>query len=70
MLFRVFLTEPLIEPKKVELAEKKQEISNLIRNSGLPTSQRLFFLGQLDDIESLENLENFKKILDGQIALA
>lgn len=52
----------IIEPKKIELAEKKEEISNLIRNSGLPTERRLFLLGQLGDIENLEELEKFKII--------
>lgn len=54
----------IIEPKKVELAEKKEEISNLIRNSGFPTERRIFLMGQLGDIENLEDLEKFKKSLD------
>lgn len=54
----------IIEPKKVELAEKKEEISNLIRNSGLPTERRIFLMGQLADIDNLEDLEKFKKSLD------
>lgn len=54
----------IIEPKKVKLAEKKEEISNLIRNSGLPTERRIFLMGQLGDIENLEDLEKFKKSLD------
>lgn len=52
------------EPKKIELAEKKQEISNLIRNSELPTERRIFLMGQLGDIKNLEELEKFKKSLD------
>ncbi|MGL4471295.1 MAG: hypothetical protein ACRCT3_14060, partial [Aeromonas hydrophila] len=59
----------IIEPKKFNLDTEKEKVSNLIRNSGLPTSQRLFFLGQLDNIENFESLENFKKIIEGQIAL-
>ena len=54
----------IIEPKKLELAEKKEEISNFIRNSGLPTERRIFLMGQLGDIENLEDLEKFKKSLD------
>ena len=54
----------IIEPKKFKLAEKKEEISNLVRNSGLPTERRIFLLGQLGDIENLEELEKFKKSLD------
>lgn len=54
----------IIEPKKLELVEKKEEISNLIRNSGLPTERRIFLMGQLGDIENLEDLEKFKKSLD------
>lgn len=59
----------IIEPKKFNLDTEKEKVSNLIRNSGLPTSQRLFFLGQLDNIENFESLENFKKVIEGQIAL-
>ena len=47
------------EPKKIELAEKKQEISNLIRNSGLPTNKRLVLMGQLAEIDNLEELDKF-----------
>ena len=54
----------IIEPKKIKLTEKKEEISNLIRNSGLPTERRIFLMGQLGDIENLEDLEKFKKSLD------
>lgn len=54
----------IIEPKKSDLTIKKEEISNLIRNSGLPTERRLFLLGQLGDIKDLEDLEKFKKSLD------
>ena len=54
----------IIEPKKSDLTIKKEEISNLIRNSGLPTERRLFLLGQLGDIKDLEDLEKFKKFLD------
>lgn len=54
----------IIEPKKFKLAERKEEISNLIRNSGLPTKRRIFLMGQLGDIENLEDLEKFKKSLD------
>lgn len=63
------LKTDIIEPKKFNLDTEKEKVSNLIRNSGLPTSQRLFFLGQLDNIENFESLENFKKIIEGQIAL-
>lgn len=54
----------IIEPKKVKLTEKKEEISNLIRNSGLPTERRIFLMGQLGDIENLEDLEKFKNNLE------
>ena len=55
------------EPKKIELAEKKQEISNLIRNSGLPTNKRLFLMGQLAEIDNLEELDKFTtNNLDGK----
>ena len=53
----------IIEPKKVKLAERKEEISNLIRNSGLPTNKRLFLMGQLANIDNLEDLEKFKNNL-------
>lgn len=54
----------IIEPKKSDLTIKKEEISNLIRNSGLPTERRLFLMGKLGDIKDLEDLEKFKKSLD------
>lgn len=59
----------IIESKKSDLDIEKEKVSNLIRKSKLPTNQRLFFLGQLNNIETFESLENFKKIIEGQIAL-
>lgn len=54
----------IIEPKKSDLDIEKEKISNLIRNSGLPTNQRLFLMGQLDDIKKLEDLKKFKNSLE------
>lgn len=54
----------IIEPKKLKLVEQKEEISNLIRNSGFPTERRLFLLGKLSDIEDLEELDKFRNSLE------
>ncbi|MGL5356016.1 MAG: RepB family plasmid replication initiator protein [Cetobacterium sp.] len=50
----------ITESKKSELAIKKEETSNIIRNSGLPTERRLFLMGELDCINNLKELEKFK----------
>ena len=50
----------IIEPKKSDLDIEKEKVSNLIRNSGLPTNQRLFLMGELDCINNLKELEKFK----------
>ncbi|MEG0578255.1 MAG: hypothetical protein RR500_10440, partial [Bacilli bacterium] len=51
------------EPKKSDLDIEKEKVSNLIRNSDLPTNKRLFLMGQLGEIENLEDLEKFKNNL-------
>lgn len=48
------------EPKKSDLDIEKEKVSNLIRNSGLPTNQRLFLMGELNCINNLNELEKFK----------
>lgn len=53
----------LTEPKKSDLDIEKEKVSNLIRNSDLPTNKRLFLMGQLADIDNLEDLEKFKNNL-------
>ena len=50
----------IIEPKKSDLDIEKEKVSNLIRNSGLPTNQRLFLMGELNCINNLKELEKFK----------
>lgn len=50
----------IIEPKKSDLDIEKEKVSNLIRNSGLPTERRLFLMGELDCINNLKELEKFK----------
>ncbi|MGL4393536.1 MAG: hypothetical protein ACRCSK_08935, partial [Fusobacteriaceae bacterium] len=53
----------IIEPKKSDLDIEKEKVSNLIRNSDLPTNKRLFLMGQLANIDNLEDLEKFKNNL-------
>lgn len=50
----------IIEPKKSDLDIEKEKVSNLIRNSGLPTERRLFLMGELDCINNLKELEKFR----------
>ena len=50
----------ITESKKSKLVIKKEETSNVIRNSGLPTNKRLVLMGQLAEIDNLEDLEKFK----------
>ena len=57
------LKTDIIELKKSDVDIEKEKVSNLIRNSGLPTERRLFLMGQLADIENLEDLKNLKKQL-------
>lgn len=51
------------ELKKSDLDIEKEKVSNLIRNSGLLTNKRLFLMGQLAEIDNLEELEKFKNNL-------
>ena len=51
------------EPKKSDLDIEKEKVSNLIRNSDLPTNQRMNLWSQLAEIKNLEDLEKFKNNL-------
>ena len=51
------------EPKKSDLNIEKEKVSNLIRNSDLPTNQRMNLWSQLAEIKNLEDLEKFKNNL-------
>ncbi len=53
------LKTDIIEPKKSDLDIEKEKISNLIRSSGLPTNKRLALMGQLAEIDNLEELNKF-----------
>lgn len=57
------LKTDIIEPKKSDLDIEKEKVSNSIRNSGLLTNKRLFLMGQLAEIDNLEELEKFKNNL-------
>ena len=50
----------IIESKQTELDTEKEKTSLLIKNSGLPTNKRIFLMGQLADIDNLEDLEKIK----------
>lgn len=52
------------EPKKSDLDIEKEKVSNLIRNSDLPTNQRMNLWSQLAEIKNLEDLEKFKNSLE------
>ncbi|WP_297407624.1 hypothetical protein [uncultured Cetobacterium sp.] len=60
---KLLLKSDLVEFGKSPIAVEKEKISNSIRNSGLPTNKRLVLMGQLADINNLEELEKFKKSL-------
>ena len=51
------------EPKKSDLNIEKEKVSNLIRNSDLPTNKRMNLWSQLAEIQNLEDLEKFKNNL-------
>jgi hypothetical protein len=51
------------EPKKSNLDIEKEKVSNLIRNSDLPTNKRMNLWSQLAEIQNLEDLEKFKNNL-------
>lgn len=51
------------EPKKFDLDIEKEKVSNLIRNSDLPTNKRMNLWSQLAEIQNLEDLEKFKNNL-------
>lgn len=48
------------EPKKSTLDIEKEKVSNLIRNSDLPTNKRMNLWSQVAEIQNLEELEKFK----------
>ncbi|MGL5613292.1 RepB family plasmid replication initiator protein [Cetobacterium sp.] len=50
----------IIEPKKSDLDIEKEKVSNLIRNSDLPTNKRMNLWSKLAEIQNLEDLEKFK----------
>ncbi|MEG0516413.1 MAG: hypothetical protein RR523_12245, partial [Cetobacterium sp.] len=54
------LKSDFIESRKSYLDIEKEKVSNLIRNTGLPTERRIFLMGQLGEIENLEDLEKIK----------
>lgn len=57
---KLLLKNDLVEFGKSPIAAEKEKISNLIRSSGLPTNKRLVLMGQLAEINDIDDLEKFK----------